>query len=58
MSTTRYIAVTLLKILVVILLIMVLFVVGTMIGYGVIGDGSPKDVFDRDVWVHILDFFK
>ena len=34
MSSFRYILVTLLKILVVISLVIILFVVGTMIGYG------------------------
>ncbi|MTD41668.1 DNA-directed RNA polymerase subunit beta [Erwinia sp. CPCC 100877] len=58
MSSTRYIVVTLLKILVVIALVVILFVAGTMIGYGVIGGGDPKDVFKEEVWTHILDFFK
>ena len=58
MSSTRYIVVTLLKILVVISLIVILFVTGTMIGYGLVGGGNPKDVFNKDVWTHILDFFK
>lgn len=58
MSSTRYIIVTLLKILVVIALIIILFVTGTMIGYGIVGGGNPKDVFNKEVWTHILDFFK
>lgn len=40
MSSFRYILVTLLKILVVISLVIILFVVGTMIGYGLIGNGN------------------
>lgn len=47
MSSFRYILVTLLKILVVISLVIILFVVGTMIGYGLIGNGNPMDVFDE-----------
>lgn len=58
MSSTRYIIVTLLKILVVISLVLILFVTGTMIGYGIVGGGNPKDVFNKEVWTHILDFFK
>lgn len=58
MSSSRYIVVTLLKILVVIALVVILFVVGTMIGYGMIGNGNPKDVFDEKIWTHIMTFFK
>ncbi|MBT1022536.1 DNA-directed RNA polymerase subunit beta, partial [Enterococcus faecium] len=45
MSNQRYILLTLIKILVVILLLILLFVAGTMIGYGVIGGGNPFKVF-------------
>lgn len=58
MSSTRYIIVTLLKVLVVIALVIILFITGTMIGYGLIGGGNPKDVFKEEIWTHILDFFK
>jgi hypothetical protein len=58
MSSSRYIVVTLLKILVVIALIIILFVAGTMIGYGVIGNGNPRDVFDEKIWTHIMTFLK
>ena len=58
MSSFRYILVTLLKILVVISLVIILFVVGTMIGYGLIGYGNPMDVFDEKIWTHIMNFFK
>lgn len=53
MSSFRYILVTLLKILVVISLVIILFVVGTMIGYGLIGNGNPMDVFDEKIWTQI-----
>lgn len=56
MSSTRYIIVTLLKILVVIALMIILYVTGTMIGYGLIGNGDPSDVFKKDIWSHILAF--
>ena len=58
MSSFRYILVTLLKILVVISLVIILFVVGTMIGYGLIGNGNQMDVFDEKIWTHIMNFFK
>lgn len=58
MSSNRYIIVTLLKIFVVISLTIILFVVGTMIGYGGIGGGNAKDVFKESVWAHIMEFFK
>ncbi|WP_208560976.1 DNA-directed RNA polymerase subunit beta [Marinilactibacillus kalidii] len=47
----------LLKIIIILLLIAVAFFGGLMIGYGVIGDGnSPMDVFEPELWQHILDF--
>ncbi len=29
-----------------------------MIGYGLIGNGNPMDVFDEKIWTHIMNFFK
>lgn len=47
----------LLRFLLVILLIVVAFAVGAMLGYSVIGDGqNPMDVFNRELWEHILSF--
>ncbi|EXJ23009.1 hypothetical protein ADIAL_1632 [Alkalibacterium sp. AK22] len=46
-----------LKILVVLLLIAVAFIAGAMLGYSVIGGaGEPMDVFNPELWQHILDF--
>ncbi|OJG61340.1 hypothetical protein RV08_GL000283 [Enterococcus mundtii] len=45
------------KILAVILLVLLLFIIGTMIGYGLIGGGSPFKVFQPSLWLHIFDFF-
>ncbi|KAF1301247.1 MULTISPECIES: DNA-directed RNA polymerase subunit beta [Enterococcus] len=58
MRTNRYVLTTLIKIFLVILLAFILFIVGTMIGYGVIGDGMPLKVFNPQLWTHILDFMK
>ncbi|MBN3546413.1 DNA-directed RNA polymerase subunit beta [Fictibacillus barbaricus] len=35
--------------------IIVCFAVGTMIGYGVLGDGKPMNVFEKETWTHIID---
>jgi hypothetical protein len=44
-----------LRLLLLICGIVVCFAVGTMIGYGVIGDGEPMKVFDKETWTHIID---
>jgi cation transport ATPase len=42
--------------LVIIFLLMVLsLTVGTMVGYGVIGDGKPLDALKQSTWTHIID---
>src|SRR5690625_7449155 len=46
---------TWLRIIVIILLAAGALALGLMFGYGVIGDGSPKEVFERDTWQHIID---
>lgn len=56
MQTSRYILTTVSKIFLVIILAIILFLVGLMVGYGVIGDGSPMDVFNSELWAHIFDF--
>lgn len=40
----------------VLVLMVVFFVCGLMIGYGVVGGGSALDVLKWDTWQHILDF--
>ncbi len=30
-------------------------VAGLMIGYGVVGDGNPKDALKKSTWTHIID---
>lgn len=56
MHLSRDVLITLIKVLSVIALAMVLFFIGLMIGYGVIGDGSPTHVFSRALWQHIFEF--
>ncbi|AJD92311.1 hypothetical protein JMA_29940 [Jeotgalibacillus malaysiensis] len=45
----------LIRVLLVILLAGLSLVVGLMVGYGVIGDGSPADALKPETWTHILD---
>jgi DNA-directed RNA polymerase subunit beta len=35
--------------------IVVCFAIGTMVGYGVLGDGKPMNVFEKETWTHIID---
>ena len=58
MQTSRYVTRMITKILLVIVLAVLLFLGGLMIGYGIIGDGSPFRVFNPEVWDHILEFTK
>ncbi|MEG9296072.1 DNA-directed RNA polymerase subunit beta [Mangrovibacillus sp. Mu-81] len=44
-----------LRILLVILLLAASLILGAMVGYGVIGDGNPTDVFKKETWQHIID---
>jgi len=43
------------KFLIVIVLIFLFFMIGTMIGYGVLGDGSPRDAWKKSTWDHLFD---
>lgn len=33
-------------------------VIGMMLGYSVLGDGNPFDIFDWKTWQHIMNFLK
>lgn len=47
----------LLRFILAVLLIIVAFAVGAMIGYSIIGDGSdPMEIFNPELWEHILSF--
>lgn len=46
-----------LKIILVIVLVVLAFIIGAMIGYGVLGDGDPFAIFEKDTWVHIFSYF-
>ncbi|WP_407370994.1 DNA-directed RNA polymerase subunit beta [Carnobacterium sp.] len=51
------IATFILKIVLVIVLIALAFIIGAMIGYGVLGDGNPFAIFEKETWVHIFSYF-
>ncbi|MBO1005574.1 DNA-directed RNA polymerase subunit beta [Pseudogracilibacillus auburnensis] len=44
-----------LRIIVVLLLFAGCLVLGLMVGYGVIGDGTPTEVLEKSTWQHIVD---
>lgn len=33
-------------------------IIGLIIGYAILGDGSPKDILKIDAWQHIIDIVK
>ncbi|WP_414838745.1 DNA-directed RNA polymerase subunit beta [Carnobacterium sp. TMP28] len=46
-----------LKILLVIVVVAIALILGAMVGYGIIGDGSPFAIFDMPTWSHIFSYF-
>jgi hypothetical protein len=44
-----------LRIVVILVFCAVSLAAGLAIGYGVIGDGKPSDVFQKETWQHIVD---
>lgn len=50
MKTSHYILYSVIKVLAVLLIAFILLFAGLMIGYGVIGEGSPMDVFKINIW--------
>ncbi|MBS4218926.1 DNA-directed RNA polymerase subunit beta [Bacillus sp. FJAT-49711] len=44
-----------LRILLVIAMVGGSLIGGLMVGYGVLGDGNPKDVLKKETWTHIVD---
>lgn len=48
----------LLRVLVVFLLLVVSLAAGLAFGYGILGDGSMLDVFEKETWQHIVDIVK
>jgi len=44
-----------LRIIIVLILCVVALIGGLMVGYGVLGDGVPSDVLNKETWKHIID---
>lgn len=43
------------KVTIVILLTVMSLLAGTVVGYGVIGNGKPSEALQKGTWTHILD---
>jgi hypothetical protein len=43
------------KVAIVILLTIASLLVGTIVGYGVIGNGKPSEALQKSTWTHIVD---
>ena len=57
-TTLAYILRTLAIIGIVLVLMALLFALGLMIGFGVIGGGNPMGIFSSDVWEHLHLFLR
>lgn len=44
-----------LRIIVVLILFVFCLVLGVIVGYSILGDGSPADALDKQTWQHIID---
>ncbi|MEK3806924.1 DNA-directed RNA polymerase subunit beta [Bacillus sp. FSL H8-0547] len=44
-----------LRIILLLLFMAIAVTSGAMIGYGVLGDGKPTDIFDKQTWQHVID---
>ncbi len=56
-ESNKFFLKALIRILLVILITLVVFCVGLMIGYAIIGDGeSVFDVFKQETWQNIIKF--
>jgi zinc transporter ZupT len=42
-----------LRVLIVIVLLALSIVLGAAFGYGVMGGGDPKEIFEKSTWTHI-----
>ncbi|WP_071131123.1 DNA-directed RNA polymerase subunit beta [Enterococcus timonensis] len=57
-DNVRYILVTIIKVLLLLVGMLLFFLVGAALGYGVFGDQQAMDVFDGAVWQHIFSFLQ
>ena len=43
------------RIVIVLALFALAMVVGTYMGYSILGDGAASDIFKKETWTHIID---
>ncbi|WEV44799.1 DNA-directed RNA polymerase subunit beta [Streptococcaceae bacterium ESL0687] len=58
MRVIRYLGTRINLILLVVVLAIVAVAGGLMVGYGVLGDGSAKDILEPSKWTSIIDKLK
>lgn len=44
------------KFIVFLTLLALVFVIGLIVGYAVLGDGNYWEIFNQDTWMHIINF--
>ena len=44
-----------LRLVIIIALLALSTALGAAVGYGILGNGDPMDVFEKTTWVHVLD---
>jgi Mn2+/Fe2+ NRAMP family transporter len=47
-----------LRVIIVAVLIFLSVIAGAAVGYGIVGDGSAKDVLKKSTWTHIIDLIE
>ena len=47
-----------LRVILVLLLLVGAAALGLYVGYSVVGDGSPKEIFQKETWTHITDIIR
>lgn len=47
-----------LRILLTLLLLVLMAILGLFIGFSVLGDGTPSEIFKKETWTHITDIIQ
>lgn len=56
-SRQNFVVIMVIRIVLFLFLACILFMIGLMIGYSVLGDGSnPFEIFSPNIWQRIIDF--
>ena len=53
--TIKFLGVRLSLLILVLILVVAAAVFGLMLGYGILGGGSPTHIFDHSLWQEVLD---